>query len=931
VSYDLDVTYDAARYTLHGSAVIQAVWRGPQALTELYFFLPPNTLRRRDPREPAAFSDQRYVLGFDSARLVVHQVLTETQPGPVFQRRDDPAVAPGQVPDQALLHVTLPRPYAPGEHFALTIAFTTRLPRAKNWGIYRGLLALDGRWYPMLVPYHQGQWRWGMQTFVHASYRLRLTTDVAQEMVASVPWSEQYRRDGRQVLIGRGGPLYHLGLSGSARWRRVQNRDHTPDLRFMALPADRPLAVRLLQILPTILAFYEQQFGLTLAGPTFTVIIAERDQGWPFSAVADNLLFLSRDLVRVPDLIHKLSAYVMARGVAQQWWGLQTAYNLDTERWIGDGLVSYMAFQWLEQHYGRGRNFLSWRGIWLPNFSLREQSNDIQYRRLAVNDLDQAMRTPLRTTRDRQGLRFSYEKKGALVYRMLHDLLGAAAFRAFLHQLGSAAGGAVVTTEEVQQAAESVSGKDLGWFFQQWVQERVKLDYAVGNIEVTSRQDPQRRQLYISKVAIERLGEAVMPVEITLMTADGQVHQRRIAGEARRETVTWQGPAPVRDVQIDTAGRLPDVQRLNNTAHLPYTIRPLIDFPRLDSFLLFPFVLLDNNFIDGYVPRFVLAAQYLDDLQASVSLGYKTDLDEMSVEAGVQWQRFPAQDMTAGLSLTDRLGARNVTLSTGLLIREYRKQYRLRANLLNLGYNVSFLEAQASFRGEPLPDTMVTTGRLNSILFSYLRDTRIPTAVGAPTSILPEPLAYGYVLRFDVELASELIGSEFDMQQVRWEMGPFIRLWNQTMLKLHVFGGWSDGTVPLQRKLSLAGLSTVRAYPRRLAFLGDRMLGWSAELRFPVLRDSRIEDPWRWFGLRYLHLAPFMDGGWVWDMGDTVGDAELRYGAGLRFVLGIAFFSNLRFEIVVDVAQPLDAHGREAGDSLQTWFRLQSTLRGGVH
>jgi hypothetical protein len=351
----------------------------------------------------------------------------------------------------------------------------------------------------------------------------------------------------------------------------------------------------------------------------------------------------------------------------------------------------------------------------------------------------------------------------------------------------------------------------------------------------------------------------------------------------------------------------------------------------LDSFLLYPFVLLDNNFIDGYTPRFVLAAQYLDDLQAAVSLGYKTAVDEMSVEGSLQLQRFPHRDMSASLSLTDRLGARNVTLSTGLLVREYRQQYRLHANLLNLGYNISFLDAQATYRGESVPDTIVTTGRLNSVLLSYLRDTRIPEGAGAPTSLLPEPLSYGYVLRLDLELAAKAVGSEFDMQQARWEGGPSIRLWNQTMLTLRLFGGWSSGTVPLQRKMSLAGLNTVRAYARRLALLGDRMLGWRGELRFPVVRDSRIEDPWRWTGLRYMHLAPFVDGGWVWDRDDDIGDTELRYGAGLRLVLGVGFFSALRFEMVVDVAHPLDAHGREAGDGVQTWFRLQSTSKGGTH
>jgi len=50
----------------------------------------------------------------------------------------------GRVPDRALLHVRLPRLYHPGERVQVVMAFTTRLPEAKNWGHYRSIVALDG-------------------------------------------------------------------------------------------------------------------------------------------------------------------------------------------------------------------------------------------------------------------------------------------------------------------------------------------------------------------------------------------------------------------------------------------------------------------------------------------------------------------------------------------------------------------------------------------------------------------------------------------------------------------------------------------------------------------------------------------------------------------------------------------------------------------
>jgi hemolysin activation/secretion protein len=198
--------------------------------------------------------------------------------------------------------------------------------------------------------------------------------------------------------------------------------------------------------------------------------------------------------------------------------------------------------------------------------------------------------------------------------------------------------------------------------------------------------------------------------------------------------------------------------------------------------------------------------------------------------------------------------------------------------------------------------------------------------------VLAEPLAYGHALRVELELASELLGSDRpDFQQVRWEAGEYFRLWSQTQLQLRVFGGWSAGPIPLQRKLSLAGVDTVRGYPYRLRFLGDRMLGGSLLFRFPVLRDVRLDDPWRFLGLRSVHLAPFVDGGWVWDRHEDLGDVSPRAGAGLRLIAGFAFASVQRFEIAVDVAHPLDALGRREDEGPQVWIRLQTTAGGGTY
>lgn len=110
---------------------------------------------------------------------------------------------------------------------------------------------------------------------------------------------------------------------------------------------------------------------------------------------------------------------------------------------------------------------------------------------------------------------------------MRHDVLGSDAFREFLRRLASEAQGGLITTRDVQQAAEAVSPQDLTWFFQQWVQQQAQLDYAVGQVEVTLQPDTPGAPIYVNRVEIRRLGQAIMPVTVHLRASDGRVEDRR--------------------------------------------------------------------------------------------------------------------------------------------------------------------------------------------------------------------------------------------------------------------------------------------------------------------------------------------------------------------------------------------------------------------
>ena len=107
---------------------------------------------------------------------------------------------------------------------------------------------------------------------------------------------------------------------------------------------------------------------------------------------------------------------------------------------------------------------------------------------------------------------------------------------------------------------ESVSGRDLEWFWQSWYYETWTLDQSIASVE------PGDDGI---RIVIEDLGQVPMPVRLTITREDGEVVDREVpvehwlAGATTAEVTVSDGAAVVR-VEIDAEWAFPDVDRRNN-------------------------------------------------------------------------------------------------------------------------------------------------------------------------------------------------------------------------------------------------------------------------------------------------------------------------------------------------------------------------------
>jgi aminopeptidase N len=238
---------------------------------------------------------------------------------------------------------------------------------------------------------------------------------------------------------------------------------------------------------------------------------------------------------------------VVAHEAAHTYFPFQTSGRGIAERWLSEGFAEYLGLMTVEALMGRQ--------------AFRRELDDNRRWYAGAVGRDRAIGSYTVINRGPEWPAVIYAK-GSFVLHMLRFVVGSETFNKILQTFATRFRSESVRVDDFVQVSSEVAGRDLRWFFQEWIHELVLPDYTIAEAASTSAEGGFR-----TTARVRNLGTGIMPVEI-LFEMDGgeRVTQRVEIGSRAEVTATVTTPRPVRRVEADPEKWILQVTYNNDSA-----------------------------------------------------------------------------------------------------------------------------------------------------------------------------------------------------------------------------------------------------------------------------------------------------------------------------------------------------------------------------
>ncbi len=226
--------------------------------------------------------------------------------------------------------------------------------------------------------------------------------------------------------------------------------------------------------------------------------------------------------------------WVSAHELGHQWWGDNVTCRTWHDIWLNEGFATYSEALWREFRSGSDNRtaLKNWMAIRRP---------DVVEDTVYVYDTTDV------------GRMFNYDytyKKAAWVLHQLRHVVGDATFFQILADYRAVFEGSAATTDDFAAVAAATSGRDLSWFFDEWVYNGGAPAYAYGWQTVQIRGQNYVRLSVQQTQAAAGMPVFAMPLDVWVDHGSGS-SLTRIWNDAELEHYVLPIPAAASDVVLD--------------------------------------------------------------------------------------------------------------------------------------------------------------------------------------------------------------------------------------------------------------------------------------------------------------------------------------------------------------------------------------------
>jgi len=481
--------------------------------------------------------------------------------------------------DETLMRVSLPEPVPPGAAVEVTIDFVTKIPQVKERLNMRRDIYSAALWYPKVAVYDDDGWDDWQFDYIgefygdFGDYKVSLTlpegfvcgsTGILQETV--------HNSDATKTEVYKADNVHDFAWVASQKYVKTETEWNGVKISVLLPKMYKKESANAHNIAQKALAYYSKQFG-PYPYPGLTIGYFYFGAG----AAMEYPGMIMEDISSELDASFFNGSYILlGHEIAHQWWYGAVGNNEHKEAFMDEAFAEYALINFVKDcspdeasyfKYPKSLSFLYWF-----------KRQDLRYMDLSF------YREIFRTRRDLplsissgeyppgfMGLPYS---KGPAILSALEDIVGGkekmfALLRAYFtkYQFKN------VSLKEFRQFVDDYTGRDMSWFFDDWIYGTVRSDLSVSSV-LSAPADKG----FKNSVTITQKGTAQpLPAQVAVTLRDGSNHLMRSSGAAITETLVWESSSPVRKVIVDPEEKLPEMYRFNNKNTIDFYTH--INFP----------------------------------------------------------------------------------------------------------------------------------------------------------------------------------------------------------------------------------------------------------------------------------------------------------------------------------------------------------------